>query len=344
MFGAALGGLVLCCGSAERAKVAAVPAPSAQVPAAPRELVKPKAPDATNNLAKVSQPEPAPASAPVPEVERRPPGVADCVEPEKAELLVIIGAEPNTPELREVAYGPDAPTTVYLGSSGCAVKRVPGVSVRAKGKIWQLQTKNVKVRTSVCSIGDEVREPGEGSAERVELTTPGARQVVATPPARVGENEFTETTRFVAAIGEALYFRQTSYSSNCGAHGGTGSRFFAHDLARRKLAYFADSLSDEQALLRVANESLDPDSPMYGPFRFAGTLPYYADGFLRFVAQLTTSATYAESDELAGSYARSVFMPTQWFGADLDQYREPPPALAAAVAERNLRVFGWSRL
>lgn len=325
--------MLVSCGSVERASVTApVVAPLAS--AAPVTVAPPSPPEL----------EAAP-SAPAPKVDARPAGIADCSGPEQAELLVIIGPEPGTPDPSEVAYGPEAPTTVYLSRSGCAVKRVPGVSVSAGGKVWQLQSKLVKVRTGACSVtDDEVRPAGEGSAERVELTRTGGRQVVVGPPNKVADNEYTETTRFVAAVAETLYFKNTTYASFCGAHGGTVTRFLAHDLLGRKGRHFSESTSDEQDLLAEASKQWKSDLPSSSPFKFTTTLPYYADGVLHFVAQLTADSTYTEGDGLTAPYERSVFLPTAWLGDGFVKFREPAPALAAAVAERNLRVFGWSAL
>lgn len=301
-----------------------------------------KAQDVAASEGAAKAPEPSQPSQPL---DARPAGIADCAAPEQAELLVIISDEPGPAAPLEVPFGPDAPSTVYLSRSGCAVKRVPGVSVSASGKVWQLQSKAQKVRTGACSVADdEVRPAGEGSAERVELTTSGGRQLVVGPPNKVADNEYTETTRFVVAVAETLYFKNTIYTSFCGAHGGTETRFFAHDLLGRKGRYFSESPNDVQQLLAEAAKQWQSDLPSSGPFKFTTTLPYYADGVLRFMAQLTAGSTYVESDALTVSYEHSVFLPSEWLGVGFAKFRDPPPALAAAVRARNLRVFGWSQL
>lgn len=287
----------------------------------------------------------APPAEARPPVDTRPKGIADCAGPETAELLVIVTDEANPPEPLEVPFGPETPATVYLSHSGCAVKRVPGVAVSAGGKVWQLQTKTQTVRTDACTATeDDVRPAGEGSAERVELTSGGARQVVVAPPRKVSDNEYTESTHFVAAVGETLYFKNTTYTSFCGAHGGIVTSFFAHDLLGRKGRYFSESPNDEAELLVEAAKQWKSDVEGFHPFKFTTTLPYYADGRLHFMAQLTAGSTYVEGDGLTVPYERSVFLPSSWVGASVAPYAEPPPALAAAVAARNVRVFGWSKL
>ena len=349
MLGACVGGLVLscgACGSALRAKVTAPVAPSSAL-AAPTRLPVARAKETQPEVHEESGPGPdrVPDAPSTPNVDARPFGIVDCAGTETAELLVITSDEPNAPAPLEVPYGPDAPTTVYLSRSGCAVKRVPGVSVSAGGKVWQLQNKSLTVRTGACSVSeDEVRPAGEGSAERVELTAVGGRQVVVAPPRKVADNEYAETTHFVVAVGETLYFKNTTYASFCGAHGGTMTRFFAHDLLGRKGRYFSDGPSDEQQLLAEASKQWQSDLPSSSPFKFTTTLPYYADGALHFLAQLTAGSTYVESDGLTVSYERSVFLPTEWFGDGFAKFRQAPSALAAVVAQRNVRVFGWSEL
>ena len=278
-------------------------------------------------------------------VDPRPVGIADCAGTEVAEMLVVTSDQAGAPTPDEVAQGPGEVSTCYVSHSGCAVKRVAGVWVNAGGKLWQLSTKPLKLRTGACPGGpDEARPAGVGSAERVELAADGGHQVVVNPPPRASENEYEETTRFVASIATTLYFKTTTYTNFCGAHGYTTSRYFAHDLLGVKGRYFSEEPTDNAELLQQAGALFKSDVATSHPFQYATTLPYYAEGALHFVAQLTAGSTHVESDGLRGPYERSVFLPTAWLGVNFAYVSRPPPALAAAVATRNVRVYGWSLL
>lgn len=260
-------------------------------------------------------------------------------------MLVITSAQPGTPTPDEIAQGAGEVSTVYLSHSGCAVKRVPGVWVSAAGKLWQLSTTPVKLQTGACPGGpDEARPAGEGGADRVELTAADAKQTAVSPPKRASENEYQETTKFVASIATTLYFKTTTYVNFCGAHGATTSRYFAHDLLGVKGRYFSEGPTDENELLEQASKLFKSDVATNHPFRYTTTLPYYADGALHFIAQLTAGSTHTESDGLSGPYERSVFLPTRWLGVNYVYVYLPPPPLATAVASHNVRVYGWSML
>lgn len=278
-------------------------------------------------------------------VDRRPVGIADCKGAEVAEMLVITNDQPGTPRPDEVAQGPGHVSTCYVSHSGCAVKRVPGVWVNAGGKLWQLNTVAVKLPTSACPGSPNEASPArEGRADRVELTADGAQQVVVGSQSPPSANEYQETTTFVASIATTLYFKTTTYTRACGAVGYTTSRYFAHDLLGIKGRFFSEEPPDFGELSWKAFDLFKSESQRNPPVKYVTTLPYYAEGALLFVAQFSSPAPHAESDGLSGRDERSVFLPTEWRGINFVYVIQPPSALAAAVATRNVRVYGWSLL
>jgi hypothetical protein len=329
-------GSLLACRSVQPTRVAPSPATSAASPAAVTD------PDTQEEAPEAEAEEDAEPNAPV---DKRPVGIADCAGTEVAEMLVITNDQPGAPPPEEVAQGARQVSTCYVSHSGCAVKRVPGVWVNAGGKLWQLSTTAVKPQTSACLDGPaEPRPASEGRADRVELTADGARQIVVDPSNRSKANEYQETTTFVASIATTLYFKTTTYTSVCGALGVTTSRYFAHDLLGIKGRFFSEGPGDEGELLWKAYGLFKSQGSTNHSFKYVTTLPYYVDGALHFVAQLSAGATHAESDGLSGPYERSVFLPTDWRGVNFAYVIQPPPALAAAVTTRNVRVYGWSLL
>jgi hypothetical protein len=329
-------GALLACRSVPPTRVAPSPATSAAAPATVTH------PDTQEEAPEAEAEEETEPNAPV---DKRPVGLADCAGTEVAEMLVITNDQPGAPRPEEVARGARQVSTCYVSHSGCAVKRVPGVWVNAGGKLWQLNTAAVKLPTLACpGAPGNPRPAGEGRADRVELAADGAQQVVVNPPSQPNASEYQETTTFVASIATTLYFKTTTYASVCGALGVTTSRYFAHDLLGIKGRFFSEGPPDQGQLLWKASELFKSQAPTSHSFKYVTTLPYYVDGALLFVAQLSAGATDAESDGLSGAYERSVFLPTEWRGINFAYVIQPPAALAAAVTTRNVRVYGWSLL
>lgn len=168
-----------------------------------------------------------------------------------------------------------------------------------------------------------------------------------TPPDEVYVGDYTEHHAPIAGIDAIIIFRSTTYSYECGAHGGVESSFVAFDLdhgTREDLLGAARELGEaKKHTAQVRADLIARDAWEDGDIELTAVYPRVVDERLETRFQYSTGACYACSDGAWNSYSVSTEIVSDNLPASLRAHATPPPVVVESlVGVDQQRGFGWS--
>jgi serine/threonine protein kinase len=236
------------------------------------------------------------------------------------------------------------------------VGRRPGLFICDGEHLWEWRYSSHAI--SLVGRGlfdDKTPAPGSTSIEDVSLVdfdTGNTRLISALEPRTEDDSlDLSRQTKPVAGAGPFLFLREDVYTDGGGAHGSTGTRFWAmdtrsgHAIEQLSPTEFASDFELEQREAierhRSEDDSWDGEAPEFTMYR-AVVLPDSATGLN---LQFTFSSSYAGSDLAWSSYTRSRNVKTKRMPRELQMVIVPPALLIPALQSNAETTFsGWSEL